>query len=189
MEEVSRIVPELLKPTHSLIEELGDAVRSVEKWQLGFWSNGSGQIPGFFQNRMKLDDHRYESLKGETDKQTEVLERMNTFMIGQTAARKVRESLERRQREAEAEVEAKRAERRKFWLGILLKVGTPILGGILTLLGWGLHKAAPVIQILIDDYMRAHPYVSEQLKNRSSNEQDPRYADRQQSDLPLTYAR
>ena len=51
MDEVSR----QMAPMHAILQGLKDAVQEVKTWQFGFWSNGSGRAPGFFQSRIKAD--------------------------------------------------------------------------------------------------------------------------------------
>ena len=151
MEEITR----QLQPTLTLFGSFEKALKDLHEWQLGFWSNGSGRPPGQFQTRIKQDDERYHRLETETKGQSLILTEVRDFMIGQVEARKARE-----------EAEQKHAERvRKAVL-----VAKWAAGAIFALLSWGAAKAIPVVKILVDDYLRAHPYVSKQLRDKASND-------------------
>ena len=159
VDEVKRQV----EPTHTLLQKLSE-------WQLAFWSNGSGRPPGFFQSRIKEDDHRYKELDDKTDAQNVVLDDVKCFMIEQRAVRVERERAEAERRKRHA----------RYWTVAKVVATAPVLG----LAGWIVTKAIPVAKILIEDYLKAHPYVSERLKNRSSVESSPVLSSTQQSDLP-----
>lgn len=170
VDEVKRQV----EPTHTLLQGLKQEAQEGKEWRLSFWSNGSGRPPGYFQNRVKSDDERYTALDGKTEAQSVILDEVKCYMIEQRAVRVERERAEAERRKRHA----------RYWT-VAKVVATALLG----LAGWIATKAIPVAKILIEDYLKEHPYVSEHLKNRSSNDPDPRYADRQQSDLPTTYQR
>jgi hypothetical protein len=42
--------------------------------------------------------------------------------------------------------------------------------------GWAISRVEPVLKILWEDYVRAHPVVQQRLKNMSQNDTDPVYA-------------
>lgn len=138
------------------------SLKALHEWQLSFWSNGTGRPPGFFQSRIKADDERYKQLEDETKEQSGILAKVHDFMVSQVARAEAREKAEK-----------ERADRHKLYMSLLWKVGAPIAGAILSLVGWGVSKAAPVVKILIDDYLKAHPYVTEELQKRSSASADP----------------
>jgi hypothetical protein len=166
-----------LGPTHALLRSLGDSVSKVESWQLSFWSNGSGRPPGFFQTRMKQDDERFATLKQENEAQSALLEDVKTYM---TESRTVR--IEREKGEKE------RDERRKTYWALAWKIGAPIATSLLGLLTWAAAKALPVVKILWEDYLRAHPAVSERLKD--SAQRAPvlsYYRQHQESGMPQGY--
>lgn len=138
------------------------ALKALHEWQLSFWSNGTGRPPGFFQSRIKADDERYKKLEDETKEQSGILAKVHDFMVSQVARAEAREKAEK-----------DRADRHKLYMSLLWKIGAPIAGAILSLVGWGVSKAVPVIRILIDDYLRAHPAVTTELQKRSSASADP----------------
>jgi hypothetical protein len=143
-----------------------DPLKKLHEWQLGFWSNGSKDRPkGFFQMRIEADDRRYQEMVDEVSKLSDHKASVDAFIIELRLAREFREKREK---------EAK--DRRNFWI---LKVGVPVIVGILGLLGVAIKQAAPVIEILWKDYLKAHPAVSEQLKTSVSS--DPALADGKQS--------
>ena len=168
--EQKRFIVEEIKRQN---EPMHDILRKLHEWQLSFWSNGSGRVPGFFQNRMKTDDDRYHALKEETSSQSILLEDVKTFM---TEIRTIREE----RTKAEAERQKRHA---RYW------TVAKVVGGLLvSALLWGAKETYPVVKILVDDYLRAHPYVTEQLKNRAMSVPDSVYAERQKSaDLPQSY--
>jgi hypothetical protein len=163
MAEVSR----QLEPTHSLLQQL-------HEWQLAFWSNGSGRVPGFFQRRMKEDD----TWRGEAATKLDTLanhkESVDKFILELRLARDFRE---KREQEAK-ERQEKFKERLKF---LTIKVALPIVVAILGLIGIAIKQSVPVIKILIDDYLKAHPLASERIKNLSQV-YDPTLAQKQGDD-------
>ena len=148
MDEVAR----QLKPTHSLLTAL-------HEWQLSFWSNGSGRPEGFFQGRIKSDDLRYRRLEEETKEQSNTLEELKDFMLEQRITREERVLAEKEKAERHV----------RYWtfgkwaLGII----GPALIAVLT---WIAHEASPVLRILWEDYLRAHPVVTERLRNHAESE-------------------
>jgi len=157
MAEVSR----QLEPTHTLLQQL-------KEWQLAFWSNGSGRPPGFIQNRIISEDQRYREIADEVKTLTDHKSTVDSFIVELRLAREFREKREK---------EAK--DRRNFWI---VKVALPVTLGILSLLGLAIKQTAPVIQILWEDYLKAHPEVTERIKNISQDNPEPFYAvDKKQS--------
>jgi hypothetical protein len=119
------------------------------------YSNGSGGPPGYLETARAEDNKRFEQLF----EMKEQLDQTKEFLAVL------------RDREEQKE------KRRRFWMGVLWKVGAPIGTGLIGLLSWGASKAAPVLHILWDDYLRAHPLTMERLKNMSSDHPDPAYAE------------
>ena len=160
------------------MQPLQATLQKVHEWQLGWWSNGSkDRPPGFFQNRMKEDDRWRDEVRSQVDRLSANRAADAKFILELRMARKFRE-----QREAEAKA------RRNFWI---VKVGVPVLVAILGLIGVAVKVSAPIIKVLVDDYLRAHPYVTEHLKKQNSSELDPAYAGdhRNSADLPPTFER
>lgn len=130
-------VTKQMKPLIAEVKELG-------KWQLGFWSNGSGLEEGFFQRRMKEDDKRNERVISYID------------------------NAEKRQVESEVrqKVKEERWARRlpviKWMAGILSAL-------VIALAAWLGPQIVKVTRILIDDYLQSHPQVTIKLKNTSEN--------------------
>ena len=172
-EEAKRfIVAEIkrqMEPTHSLLEDLKNQGKETHEWQLSFWSNGSGRVPGFFQRRMVDDDKWRAQMDTHKETVTQLVEDLQ----------KAREFRELREQETK--------DRHKRYWSLFWKISGPVATALLGLLTWGAAKAAPVVKILIDDYLKAHPQVTEQLKNRAADSSDPSYADRQDSAMPLRY--
>jgi hypothetical protein len=126
----------------------------MHDWQLGFWSNGSGKPPGFFQMRMKEDDARNRRVE-------EYIELAET-------------------RQIEKEDRVKQREKRwGFWKPIVGWVVTGFMGGLVTFSIWFVPRAFHVIDVLWHDYERYHPAVRQQLNTgealpQSSRPQDAR---------------
>jgi hypothetical protein len=142
-----------------------EVLKKLHEWQLAFWSNGSGRPPGFFQTRIKEDDRRYSEMLDEVSKLTDHKAAVDAFIIELRLAREFREKREDEDKQ-----------RRKMYWGLVWKIGGPIGTGLLALLSWGAAKATPVIKILIDDYLQAHPHAMEQIKNSASGDGDPSFA-------------
>ena len=67
-------------------------------------------------------------------------------------------------------VEEMKEQRKKLWAAVLhigWKVAIAVLSALAALTGWAYHDAVPVMKILWEDYQKAHPAVTEKLKNRS----------------------
>ncbi len=142
--------------------EVSKQLKPIHDWMLGFWSNGSGRPPGYFQMRVKADDERYERLAKEAATQSKALNVMADFI----------KTSQTRQREAE-ERQREREERIRFWMPIAKWV----LGGIASLLLglaiWAYHAVAPVVGVLWHDYLQTHPMVVQQLRHEPSENRLP----------------
>lgn len=145
--------------------EVSKQIQPLHEWMLGFWSNGSGRPPGFFQMRIKADDDRFERLRKETETQSEVLKRLDANMQEIAA-----------QKKAEDERKERMAKRIAFWLPILRLVGSGILAVLLALVGWLGPKAVRIVDVLWEDYMKAHPITEQKIKNISRGDSDPVYS-------------
>jgi hypothetical protein len=150
----------IMAEVSSQLKPFGERLAEMHDWQLGFWSNGSGRVPGFFQRRMKEDDER------------------NAKVLGFI------ENAEQRQRESEArkkveeEDEQARAEKWEKW-GPVIKWASGILSGLIVAFAlWIVPKMVAVGEILWKDYLRNHPQVTQQIKTVSSGT-DQGYSSRQ----------
>ena len=113
-------------------------IAKVHDWQTGFWSNGSGKPPGFFQMRMAEDDKR----------NADVADFIKTA----------------RKRQIESENDQKRREARwNFWKPIIKKVCGALSAAILALGIWLGPKLVRVTIILWQDYLRSHPDAAQQI--------------------------
>jgi Fe2+ transport system protein B len=177
------------KRVREIVEaEVAKQNRPILDWMHGFWSNGSGKPLGFFQmrilqdderfrTRVKADDERYQRLEQETKSQSETLETLKDFMFEQKLSREAREKAEKKAEEERKESEQKKKERiARYWS--IAKWAAPVIGSIIvTLAAWIYSAAAPVLKILWEDYLKAHPIVSEQLKQKHlSLDSDPSVA-------------
>ena len=137
------------------MKPFSDLLKAVHDWQVGFWSNGSGKPPGFFQMRMLEDDERNEMLVD----------------FVKTAQR----------RQLESEMAQKQKEKQwAFWLPIAKWTLRGLGAG---LIGIGCYVGPKVVKvgtILIQDYMLDHPSVTEQLKH-VGNDADKGYSDPKKS--------
>lgn len=147
------------------MEPIKDMLAELHDWQLAFWSNGSGRVPGFFQRRIQDDDRWRETVEDHKSK-------VDTLIGDLCKAREFREKREEEEKE-------RKQKRREFWMGIFWKAGLPFILFVVSAAAAGVVKAAPVIKILWDDYLRAHPQVTERLKN-TADSGDPSYADGEQ---------
>lgn len=138
-----------------VVDEITKHLKPMHDWMLGFWSNGSGRPPGFFQMRVKQDDERYERLASETADQSKVLSKVDAYVTEEMTLRK------------------HRAERWKFWWPKIQW----LLGGVgivlLAIVGWVGPHAVKVVDILWQDYLRYHPGLSTDLKKAASSNQQP----------------
>jgi hypothetical protein len=144
-EEIRRIVVE------EILNHLNPIHKSLEtfnSWRLRIW-NDNGGPPGYLQVRKVDDDKRNE--------------RIINFI----------ETAERRQIEAE-DREAQSEKRWQFWWPkikwALGGLGTAFLGFTI----WVGPKLVKVGSILVEDYLRYHPSVNEQLKT-VGNQTDGEY--------------
>ena len=150
-------------------------------WMHGFWSNGSNGPLGYyqmrnkaedekFQTRVKQDDERYKRLELETKGQSETLDILKMFMQEQRLFREMREKAEEKADKEKREADEKREKRRaRNWA--FAKWAAGIIGPILLgFMAWAYSAAAPIIKIIWEDYLRAHPLTMEQLKHRASDD-------------------
>jgi hypothetical protein len=134
------------------MKPFADQMKKVHDWQLGFWSNGSGRPPGFFQMRMKEDDERNQQVKEDLAKATAVAARLDDFVNEQRILREHRQA------------------RWRFWWPIIKWVGGGLGTTVLGLAVWACAHIAPVVRILWEDYLKYHPGVTQQLKNVSADD-------------------
>lgn len=158
MEEVAR----QLQPTHTLLEKL-------DRWRNSLWSNGSGGPPGYLEVARAEDKTRFADLArrmGEIEDHKDVV---NEFM---TEIRTVRAERQKQEIAAKA-AEEKRDLDRKALREKLLKIGWKVAVVALGLLGslatWAYREAAPVVRVLWEEYLRAHPAVVHRMQNISEN--------------------
>ena len=67
-------------------------------------------------------------------------------------------------------VEEMKEQRRKLWAAVLhvgWKIAIAVFGAFVGLMSWAYHASAPVIKVLWEDYLHAHPMAMEKLKNTS----------------------
>ena len=138
---------------------LSKELEPFRNWMLGFWSNGSkDRPPGFFQMRVKADDERYARLEMETKSQSETLKVVEQFMAAQAIRATAREKEEQ-----------DRKEQRARNLALVRWIAGIVIPALFAVLAWGYHATEPVIKILWEDYLKAHPFVTEQLKQISKD--------------------
>jgi hypothetical protein len=155
------------------MDEVSKQLKPIHEWQLSFWSNGSGRPPGFFQMRVKADDERYDRMALEQKKTVDSLGEVTDFV------KNYRQRREERER------------RWKFWAPIMKRVLIGAATVLITLAGWAFSRIEPIVKILWEDYLRAHPMVIQKMKTISVNTSEPVYAGRQKppqdADLPAEY--
>jgi hypothetical protein len=140
-----------------IVAEVTKHTQPLKDWMYAFWSNGDkSRPPGFFQSRIAADDLRFAHLQDETNKQTEILDKVDEFIKLSNA------------RQFESEERQKRKEKRiAFWLPIakwvLGGIGTALLAFII----WAAHAVVPVVKVLWEDYLKAHPVAQQRIKNLS----------------------
>jgi hypothetical protein len=156
-----------LKPFAKLLDDLKEVTGDLRDWQLGFWSNGVGKVPGFFQNRMKEDDKRRQE---EDDRHAQVkkdLKEQNDRLAPLVAYVEEHRILKEH-----------RQARWEFWWPIIKWVGGGLglcLLGLATYLGPKIVKAGTIIW---DEYEKFHPGVTQKLKDIGTGT-DPAYTSRQ----------
>ena len=149
---IRRIVVEEIR---SHLEPINQSLRSLDTWRLRLW-NDNGGPPGYFQTRKIEDDAR----------------NMKIINFIETAEKRQIES-EILQKKKE-EDQKKRDKRWEFWWPkikwALGGLGTAFLGFTI----WVGPKLVKVGSILVEDYLRYHPSVNEQLKT-VGNQTDGEY--------------
>jgi hypothetical protein len=151
------VVEEIIKHVNPLQNGLAQVAKSLR----ALYSNGSGGPPGYLETARKEDDERYDRIFGIAEKQ---------IVTAEEQAKDIKEV-----KDWIAIFEDRREQNRIRWTkykGLLLKIGVPILGALLTGLGWGVKASIPVVKSLVGDYLKSHPMVMERLKN-SSESSDP----------------
>lgn len=136
------------------LKSFSETLEGVREWQLAFWSNGVGKVPGFFQTRMKEDDKRREEederhaqVKEDLKEQNEKLAPVVSYIEEQRILREHRKK------------------RWEFWRPILWKVGGSVAGAFVALVIWAAPKVTHISIVLWEDYLKYHPEVTEQLKS------------------------
>ncbi len=147
MAEVAR----QLRPFQDAIDGLRDAVTIIHDWQTGFWSNGSGRPPGFFQMRMREDDERNKLIKDDLQKKDEKLDPVVAYI------------------EEQRILKEHRAQVWKVWGPILKWSGGLLCTGIVGVTTWAFPHLIRVGEVLWDDYLKDHPAVVQKLKTTSTD--------------------
>ena len=150
MDEVIRHI----NPLKVALEKMSSVLDRATSTLRTLYSNGSGGPPGYLEVAREEDDERYNRLEKASLSQAEDIKVIKETLL------------------LTKDREARRAEMTKKVWKIGWKIGAALLAGLASLIGWGWHQTAPVIKILIDDYMKAHPMVMERMKNLS-HEVDP----------------
>jgi hypothetical protein len=139
------------------MKPFAETLSAVHDWQLSFWSNGSGRVPGFFQMRMKEDDARNlkdadekAQIKADLSKTTAMAERMDKYIAEQNTLKQHRK------------------ERWEKWWPVVSWVGGGIGVAFLGLCTWLGPKLVRGADVIYEDYLKNHPAVSEKLKTVSS---------------------
>ena len=140
------------------MKPVAEMLKAVHEWQLSFWSNGSGRPPGFFQSRMLADDVRNAQTKEELKAATSLAE------AAAANAAKVAVYINKKQI-----LEEHRAEQWKRVWAFVKWVGPSVGAAFLGLCVWLGPRIVKVGDILVQDYLKYHPAVSEQLKTVSSD--------------------
>lgn len=143
----SIVVEEITK--HVLPLQTGLA--SVTATLRSLYSNGSEGPPGYLEMLRKEDDERYGRLTEASREQAKDIKEIKEVILLQ------------KDREERKSIFTKKA------LKIGWKVVAVILAGLGSLIGWGVHQTVPIVKILIDDYIKAHPMVMERMKHVSQN--------------------
>lgn len=135
----------------SHIKPFKDSIEKMDRWRVSLWSNGSGGPPGYLEVARAEDEKRYARLSAEQREATSKLETVETFI---TLLK------DRQQRHS------------RYWQIVRSwgwKVFTAAAAALLSLTGWAYHEISPVLRILWQDYLRAHPLTSEDLQKMSGN--------------------
>jgi hypothetical protein len=123
----------------SQMKPFADDLKACREWQLSFWSNGVGKVPGFFQLRMQQDDARNAIV---------------TDYIRTAQKRQREEEFRKRDRDAQW----------RFWWPIIKWVGGGLATTFLALAMWLGPKIIRVGTALVEDYLKSHPALTEKLK-------------------------
>lgn len=151
-----------LNPLKETVDRLDKTVRSL-------YRNGSGGPPGYLETARAEDNEWKEKLLAVVEKHSEQLDQTEDFVTTYNALQEfLHTQTERRQKFI------------KFWAPKIWKVGASLAVSGMIGCGTLLHKAMPVMQILWEDYLRAHPAAATQLKNVTTNQQGKYYAEKQQ---------
>ena len=130
---------ELIHPIRTDIGNIGSRLRSL-------YSNGSGGPPGYLETAREQDDERFAALFDMASESKTFAETVKNFI----------------------NEENKRRAHRQTRVTQAIKVARWALPGVfaamLTVAGFAYHAITPVAKVLWEDYLRAHPEVTEQLK-------------------------
>jgi hypothetical protein len=127
------------------------ALAKLNSWKLSLWANGSGGPPGYLEKARQEDDERYGRLLAMAQESSAARTCMNNFMS-------LHEDREKRWDETKSKL---------FKIGWKAAVG--LFAVFMAVMGWAYHATAPVLKILWEDYLRAHPIAEQKLKTLSYN--------------------
>ena len=130
---------------------LTETVHELDKRLRSLYSNGSGGPPGAMEIWRAEDKKTFD----------EILKSVATLEEARTLVNKFVEEATKRQDRWDSFWESCR---KHGW-----KVVGAVLTGLGTLGGIAYHEAAPVVRILIQEYMHEHPNVGERMKNLSTS--------------------
>lgn len=119
-------------------------IAKVHDWQTGWWANGSGKPPGFFQMWMAEDEKRNVVVDD---------------FIKTAQKRQIEDEDRTKQREA----------RWNFWWPIIKWVGGGAATALLALVCWLGPKAVHVGIILTQDYLKTHPEAAQKINSASAS--------------------
>jgi len=143
-----------LKPFAKMLDELKVITGELRDWQFGFWSNGSGRPPGFFQSRMKEDDKRrqeedtrHAQVKEDLREQNEKLAPLVAYIEEHRILKEHRDA------------------RWVRWWPVIKWVGGGIASCLLGLTIWLAPKVVKVGGILWDEYKKYHPEVTQKIRD------------------------
>lgn len=149
-----------MQPIQKQVADVAARLRS-------FYSNGSGGPPGALEIWREEDNKRFETLFATAEESKELAITVKDFIKDELKRREAR-----KQRIASAIAASK----------VLL----PIIGSaLLAVAGFLYHAAAPVVKVLWEEYLKAHPSVSQRLNTVSQF--DPQTARAQDAGLPSSY--
>ena len=157
----------IMLEVHSQLSPLKATVDRLDKTLHSLYRNGEGG-EGYLERARAEDEEWKSELRGVVGKHGDQLDKIDDFV---NTYNTLQIELQNRKK--------RREELWKFWGPKIWQMAGAIAIAICSVTGWAYHEISPVVKVLWQDYLRAHPVVASQLKNTSSIQPEKLYAVKQ----------